>query len=111
MVFLHLLKKIFSDRKELSTKGSKFFPIQVDTISDGAWCVEKQEATKVIFIVQMEENLLSTSSFLKIAIVSPFAKKAHCSRNESAPMLAKNNSLTDVICSKEKNIIVLTVEQ
>ena len=38
-------KGFYTKRKEFAPKGSKFFPVRVDPISEGTWCAGKQRGS------------------------------------------------------------------
>ena len=38
-------QRVFSKRKEIAPKGSKFFPLRVDPFSEEAWCAWKQRGS------------------------------------------------------------------
>ena len=95
IVFVSVLKWVYSKRKEFAPRGSKFFPFCVDPFSEGAWNVEKQTINhkSCLPCKTWQKKMPSVSSPLKhfsFACVAKKLKKNFFSKNYTFLMFLLN---------------------
>ena len=63
-----------ADKVLFQLKGSKFFPVQVDSSQKGIYVHDcKQEVTKVVYLVKMADNLLNESNTQYLSVLGVIA--------------------------------------